>query len=317
MNYQRIIWGAVILFVTVAIIAGRALSPIAFDVVFGMFMVVAAHEVYNLFRRNDKPLYMWAVLAYPAAVVVLTIICGLLDVSLVQYILFFVLLTSLLFIGFLGFPYVFKGAALKGYRAYNTRMSFSAYIWSCSKNSMLACAYPTMLLSFMLIINNYHNFSGLITYADGYYISMLGLLLVFVISMFGDTAAYIIGTTIKTPKISMEKLGKGKTYSGVAGGILGSILGAAALYYVLTLFDPFKDLFFTYTIASPLVFILIGAAGGIFNMLGDLASSYIKRRAGVKDFGTFIPGHGGIMDRLNGIAPCCVIVFAFMLVLFA
>ena len=318
MPYKRILWGAVVLLVVAAMFAVRLIDTILFDVVFVVLMIIAALEINNLFAGKDKPTFKWAVLIYPAVVALLVIVARLTGLTLGQCLLFFVLLTSVIFIGFITIPYIFKTPALKVYRKYSTSMSFSTYVWEASKNSMLAFAYPTALLMFLMLINHFNEWgvvpdSPLIAEPN---VALFGLLLVFVVSMFSDTTAYLMGTAIKSPKISMEKLGKGKSYSGVVGGILGGILGATLLYFVLTLFGDFKLMFSEYNFPFYLAMIA-GFCGGVFNMLGDLASSFIKRRAEVKDFGKLIPGHGGIMDRLNGIAVNCVFMFVFLLVMFA
>ena len=318
MPYKRILWGAAILLITVALFFSRVISTIIFDVLFGALMVLAALEINNLFKGKDKPTFKWAIMTYPVVVTILVIVCNLTGVVLWQFFLLFTLITALWFIGFLTLPYVFKGHALKGYRSYSTQMSFSAFIWQSSKHSMMACFYPTILLMFMLLINHFNEW-GIVaerTLIAEPNVALFGLLMVFCISMVSDTTAYVLGTAFKTPKISMEKLGKGKSYGGVAFGVLGGAIAAVSLYFILMLFSDFQLMFEEYTFPFYLA-IIAGLCGGVFNMMGDLFSSFIKRKAGVKDFSNLIPGHGGIMDRLNGIALNCVFVFIFLLVVFA
>jgi phosphatidate cytidylyltransferase len=64
------------------------------------------------------------------------------------------------------------------------------------------------------------------------------------------------------------------------------------------------------------LFLIVGVLGGVFTIIGDLFESAIKRKLGIKDMGTIIPGHGGVLDRVDGISFCSIIVFiAFMIAL--
>lgn len=121
--------------------------------------------------------------------------------------------------------------------------------------------------------------------------------------MFGvwasDIAAYFTGKAIGGPKLA-PKISPNKTWAGFIGGTIGSALMLLALdYYVpmhsekvgLEIF-PFAPLGMAF---------LIGALFTVFGQIGDLAMSAYKRKAGVKDTGTLIPGHGGLLDRIDSL----------------
>ena len=99
-------------------------------------------------------------------------------------------------------------------------------------------------------------------------------------------------------------------------GIIGAGLAGMLTYAVFTLFANYSSLFGLLNL-NVWYFLLIGLVCGLFNMLGDTFSSYFKRRAVVKDFSNLIPGHGGVMDRINGLVVNSFCVFAILLVLFA
>lgn len=102
-----------------------------------------------------------------------------------------------------------------------------------------------------------------------------------------DIGAYFAGRAIGGPKLA-PRVSPNKTWAGLIGGMAATSLLAAALHAYVGL--PLR-----LTLATPLLAVLAQA--------GDLYESWLKRRAGVKDSGTLIPGHGGILDRLDGLVP--------------
>lgn len=112
--------------------------------------------------------------------------------------------------------------------------------------------------------------------------------LVLAITWIQDSAAYFVGRSIGRTRMA-PILSPKKTWEGFAGGLVASILTAAAAVPILGL--PI----------SLISAVLIGTAAGIAGPLGDLGESLIKRQVGVKDSGTLIPGHGGILDRMDSL----------------
>ncbi|WP_137898659.1 phosphatidate cytidylyltransferase [Sphingomonas sp. 2SG] len=102
-----------------------------------------------------------------------------------------------------------------------------------------------------------------------------------------DIGAYFAGRSIGGPKLA-PRVSPNKTWAGLIGGIVLATVVAAVMGQVYLL--PLR-----FVIATPLLAILAQA--------GDLYESHLKRRAGVKDSGSVIPGHGGFLDRLDGVVP--------------
>ncbi len=102
-----------------------------------------------------------------------------------------------------------------------------------------------------------------------------------------DIGAYFAGRAIGGPKLA-PWISPNKTWAGLAGGIVAASIFGAAMHVQYGL--PWR-----LTLATPVLAVL--AQGG------DLFESWLKRRAGVKDSGTLLPGHGGILDRLDGLVP--------------
>lgn len=101
-----------------------------------------------------------------------------------------------------------------------------------------------------------------------------------------DTGAYLVGKTLGKHKLAPE-VSPGKTWEGSVGGFLTALLLASILAWWFRL---------------PMGFALAAAAIiGVVAQLGDLSKSAIKREIGIKDFGTLIPGHGGVLDRFDSL----------------
>lgn len=123
------------------------------------------------------------------------------------------------------------------------------------------------------------------------------LLWVFLVVWSTDIGAYFAGRAIGGPKLA-PAVSPNKTIAGLIGGIICAALIAGAWVYYVRL--PAKLLWLA---------VLFGAAAQI----GDLFESGLKRRAGVKDSGTWLPGHGGLLDRLDGLVPVAVLTASLML----
>lgn len=112
-----------------------------------------------------------------------------------------------------------------------------------------------------------------------------------------DIGAFVAGRFIGGPKLA-PAISPNKTWAGLLGGVaLSSVFGAAM--------HQFYGLPLRLTLATPLL--------AVFAQAGDLYESWLKRRAGVKDSGTVLPGHGGVMDRLDGLVPVAPVA-AFLVV---
>ena len=109
--------------------------------------------------------------------------------------------------------------------------------------------------------------------------------LVIVATWAGDTVAYLAGRSIGGRKLA-PRISPNKTVAGAIAGLIGSAsVGAMA-------FDAFG-------LGTPWFGFVAGALIGLAGQLGDLAESFLKRQAGVKDSGSSIPGHGGLLDRID------------------
>jgi len=126
-------------------------------------------------------------------------------------------------------------------------------------------------------------------------------LMIFIICIATDIGGYIFGKTFKGPKLI--KISPNKTYSGVVGGLLMSLFFAY-------LFNAKYDGHFieNQNFISNLIFIIAVFLISSISQIGDLIISYFKRASNIKDTGNLFPGHGGLLDRVDGM------IFVFPLV---
>lgn len=118
------------------------------------------------------------------------------------------------------------------------------------------------------------------------------LFVLFAIVWGGDIAAYLVGKKWGKHKIA-PSISPGKSWEGLAGSIAASAAIGAALGS-----------------SAPLPYALLGAALAVLGLMGDMFESSLKRKAGVKDSGTLIPGHGGLFDRVDALLPCAIFAAA-------
>lgn len=133
-----------------------------------------------------------------------------------------------------------------------------------------------------------------------------GLTLALLLCVWGsDSGAYFAGKTIGGPKMA-PAISPNKTWAGMIGGIVSSI--AILFSYVYYLGPYLGDLIWSdlnlpegFTLVS---IVVIGLLIAVFGQIGDLLISFQKRRVGVKDTGALIPGHGGLLDRIDALLLC-------------
>ena len=118
-----------------------------------------------------------------------------------------------------------------------------------------------------------------------------------------DTFAYLVGKNIGKNKL-FPSVSPKKTFEGFAGGLVFTIIGGALLanYYIMA--------------STVYIWIVIATIVSIFSTLGDLIESKLKRVAGIKDTGNIMPGHGGILDRLDSIIFVIPFINLFYLILY-
>ena len=171
--------------------------------------------------------------------------------------------------------------------------------------TMLSVFYPTGLILPLVAVN---------------LMSFEALLLVFAVSPLCDTMAYFVGSALRGKKLCPD-ISPNKTISGAIGGIAGGAIGGVAVYFFSNWLYSAGVLAGTaFTVgalwADVIIFIVAGALFAALTELGDLAESVIKRKLGIKDMGKLFPGHGGMMDRIDGlsfVSPVAALIFCVII----
>jgi phosphatidate cytidylyltransferase len=145
--------------------------------------------------------------------------------------------------------------------------------------------YPILPFTFLIAMNQ-----------NPAYHSLLFILFIIVFSF--DTGSYFVGTTIGFHKLA-PKISPGKTWEGVLGGWLFACIGLVLVLWELGTSKPWWFIgFFSLMVC-------------LLSLIGDLFESWLKRRAGIKDSGTLLPGHGGFLDRFDGILFAVIFFYMF------
>lgn len=171
--------------------------------------------------------------------------------------------------------------------------------------TMLSVFYPTGLILPLVAVN---------------LMSFEASLLVFAVSPLCDTMAYFVGSALRGKKLCPE-ISPNKTISGAIGGIAGGAIGGVAVYFFSNwLYSAGVLVGTAFTVgalwADVIIFIVAGALFAALTELGDLAESVIKRKLGIKDMGKLFPGHGGMMDRIDGlsfVSPVAALIFCVII----
>lgn len=178
--------------------------------------------------------------------------------------------------------------------------------------TFLPYVYPALLMFTLLLANDLGEPKG-----------FLAVLMIFVISPCADSLAYLVGMVYNKirkgqAKKLCPKLSPKKTWAGAIGGVIGGVAGALLVCLIFNgkVVEIQNSLADSARFAYPyLHFAFMGLFGAVLTEIGDLFESFIKRRVGIKDMGKIMPGHGGIMDRIDGMSFASVAVYFWFLLI--
>lgn len=302
---KRLLTGAVILLLTALAVASRLVTIYFFDFFVMAISFVATYEMIranlveeaklNLTVKNTAYVYIPLIYCY------LVYMCYAVAKSVTEAMLFQLLVFAVLILASVITELVY----LKKCRDAEFDLP-TDQLFRSTKISAKIMLYPVTLIASLY---------GFGLNGMGTMFGLMIVVLIFLVSMGTDVFAYCIGMSFHKG-IFASQISPKKSISGAIGGILGGIINSALvciICYFLLKDNPFEAFGLAKTITF---FAFSGVLGSCFVEAGDLFASAIKRRVGIKDFGKMFPGHGGMMDRIDGLCFASFVIFVLTAVIF-
>ena len=298
---QRIITGAVILLIEALFIASRLYTPYAMDLFIGLIAIVGCVEVARVLERKRMFTSMAFIGSFPPILYIAMQIGIINEREWIHYCLYFIIVILALFvINFLS-TIIAKESTEKQKDRYGVFVSNQTFAFQKSMNSAFVMIYPLILFCSLFVINHFFDFAFIDStgLTNTNTLVVFFLTFVFVVTMMTDTFALVVGMLLKGPKLA-PKISPKKTISGAVGGFVFGSASSMLVYYLFSLNNVFSEAMSTLDL-SMWKFLIIGMVCAVVTQIGDLIASLLKRSARVKDYGTLFPGHGGVMDRVDGL----------------
>lgn len=171
--------------------------------------------------------------------------------------------------------------------------------------TLVGAAYAGAPMAFAIFLRRFPDGAGGGMDWGGAFLLMFPI----VVTWLADTGAFFVGHRFGRRKL-IPSVSPAKTVEGAVGGLVAAVIGAAL--YAAFLLEPFAAVAPALWTAAA-----IGIVIGVVGQLGDLAESVLKREAGVKDSGTLLPGHGGVLDRFDGVYFTLPLTYALLVLVLA
>ncbi len=311
------------IFTSVAIVIVLALlfvlkvyvSDYFFDAFFVIVACFAAYEMSRLLTKFGRYNFTFVAVAFPTLLLAVNLVgLYLVDVfsdelwvlySMLIDIALIVLVACLLFLwSLIRRKRTLNEITVRGIK----NISVAKFSLKKALHTAIVFIYPSFLFLCFLFINHFNILPLSKTTDLDTNISVFIILTAILIPMITDTFAMLTGSLIGGKKLC-PKISPNKTISGSVGGTLWCVLFAVCIYLIFGCIESFQPFIEIFPIWAYLLIVLFGSC---IAQAGDLFESIIKRRADVSDSGTILPGHGGMLDRIDSyiyIAPYILIAF--------
>lgn len=284
-----------------------------FDIFIGLVTIVGAIEFSRILTKmglfnNEFLTTIFPVLFYSLII---------LSIKMQFPVYWFVILTVLVMFALALFSillsYLNKPDTIKEMRIRQIRTSVWKFSVHKAGQTLIGFVYPSLIFMILIVFNHIEEM-GFLLNVSGYNgnLSLIILAVAFLIPFLCDTFAYLMGGFIGGKKLCPE-ISKAKTISGAIGGVSWTALILVVLFLIFN-----ADTILTPVFASLGLewwhFAILGVVGGTACVYGDLFESFMKRKAKVKDSANFLPGHGGVIDRIDSFIASLPIVLIFFLI---
>lgn len=301
---KRLLTGSVILLVYALVLVSARYTPYVFDVFVGLLAVMGAVEVSRVLERKKLYTNIIFIGCFPAIMYIAMQIGLIKQRSWLYFVAYFICVLLILFVVNFLYTILFRKVTRREKIRYGideVAVTNTKYAFSKCMNSTFVMIYPVVLFTAFFAINHFYDFAFVnsVGLEDTNLIVLFFLVFTFIVTMLTDSMAMVVGSTFKGPKLC-PIISPNKTVSGAVGGFVFGALGGLLTYYLFTLNKVFKSMMFYLDITWWKI-LIVGVVVSIIGQIGDIIASALKRSARVKDYGTIFPGHGGVMDRVDGL----------------
>lgn len=311
---KRLLTSLIILIVTALFVASRYYTTYAMDAFIGILAVVGCVEVTKVLERKRMFTNVVLVGCFPAIMYIAMTIGIINKRDWLNYIVYFVAILLILFLVNFLFTYLCTSVTHKEKDRFGVYDNDAKYAFNKSMNSAFVMIYPAILFVCMLFINHYFDFAFVdTTIQNSNLLVLFFVVLLFAITMITDSMALVVGTTFKGPKLC-PTISPNKTISGAIGGFVFGTIGGVLVYYLFSLNININEVFMAIDLTWWKV-LIVSMIASVVGQIGDIVASKLKRSARVKDYGTIFPGHGGVMDRVDGLIFNALVILISMFVL--
>lgn len=313
---QRLLTAGLLVLLVAIVFLTKIVMDVSFvfDLLIGMIAILAGIEMSTILSNGNRSNHSYLIYAFPFVCFGVMLLTYKLQLSIVLGVA--ILALSVLLVGVISYliSIIGKPATDREMRVKKIYTTNSKFAFNKAMNTMFGAIYPSILVGILFLFNHMANFAYVVDLktTQTSLLSITILVLAFMLPVVSDTFAYLTGKMIGGKKL-VPTISENKTIAGSIGGIFWTTLILTVLFVVFNNISSFAMLFqsFGFTWWH---FAILGFVGSVMCQLGDLFESLLKRKANMKDSSDILPGHGGILDRIDGMIATNVVVLVFVII---